>query len=802
MPARARSTVIAVTLLCLALSPAFAAAAKKPAPAKPKPAQSKPQPKTTELAADVPKATQESVVTWADRYYKKYEPTLRGENKESLDSIKTALFMAQGPTEHFVDQCISNLVSQLTLSLAQRKPFEFLISASALLVKRDPKNARTANLFGAVLNSADKNAEAVPIMEYAVSLKPKNPLLRLNLANAYLDANRDEKAKEILDKLVLENPDDCTVWKALSSYWWKKNNRRQFLDCLFKAARCKGWAKKKADKKRKKIEQVEVTGEENPEQMEPKLKQLEDAVPFTSADVIEDEYPEQARQIRDRYEKLQGDEQWFLPKLPMVNTNTPKDYQTNEPVLEEWVKVFAAKYEAWSKTQAAKMGINPNASKKVKEAQAKAAAQKQMAEAMKQAQEMLKHARSIPGMQGVDAKVKINEALKKLDKVSGAQGVELDKTPAGDDPAATMKALGFDTGTPWAGLNYRDYSEIKRAYELYFVKYYKEHQAKVLDIVKVYSKLVEMENARHDEAMERLRKEHEDYAKQPEPKDPDGPHGRNDIPCRQERLDHKKKLNALGLQFYQQWVNLYMPQYAQKMKPNLDAYWKVCMLYIRNMNDPKVMEREFAHVKTTHLLTAMQAAGYIGGGGAFKYYGETEEEERELEQLKKAAEEEAQAKKELFKQDFKSPEFDFSKWMEDHFVLEISGQFFSLKVTAKTIEFGANALIFGGTLKYNPVDNVFESSSSVTLKANIGVNVCGMGAKLEGGVDVIKRTATWNFDKNTYVETTGGGSETSFTAGPVTVGGQVELDSELNAKTTSKFTLFGTYTAQESAEFK
>lgn len=793
MRAEVRPAIIATVLVCLLSSPGHAAAAKKSAPAKPKP--------KAVVAVDLPKATQEGVVAWAERYLKKFEPQLKGENKESMDSIKTALFMSQGP-KLFVDECISNLVSQLTLSLAQRKSFAFLVCASGTLVKKDPTNPRTANLFGAVLNSADKNAEAVPILEYAVSLSPKNPLLRLNLANAYLDANKDDQAKKILDKLVLENPDDCTVWKALSSYWWKKNSRQQFLDCLFKAARCKGYTKKKADKKRKKIEETEVTGEESPEQMEPKLKQLEDAVPFTSADVIEDEYPEQARQIRDKYEKLADDEQWLLPRLPMVNTNTPKDYQTNSPILEEWVKVFATKYEAWSKTQAAKMGINPNASDKVKEAQAKAAAQKQVADAMKQAQEMLKHAKNIPGMQGVNARATINEAMKKLDKAGAEQGVKLDKTPAGDDPTATMKAFGFDTGSPWAGLNYRDYSEIKRAYELYFVKYYKEHQAKVMDIVRVYSQRVEQENKRHDEEWARLKKEHENYAQQPEPKDANGPHGKDDLVCRREQLQHKKNLNAIGLQFYQQWVNLYMPQYAQKMKPNLDAYWKVCMLYIRNMNDPKVMEREFARVKTTHLLTAMQAAGHIGGGAAFKYYGETEEEERELEQLERAAEEEAQAKKEQFNQDFKSPEFDFSKWMEDHFVLEIAGQFFALKVTAKSIQFEANALIFSGTIKYNPVDNVLETSSGVTLKANIGVNICGVGGKIAGKVDIIKRTATWDLDKNTYVETTGGGSEVKFTAGTVSAAGKAELDSELNAKTTSKFTVFGNYTAQESATFK
>jgi hypothetical protein len=353
------------------------------------------------------------------------------------------------------------------------------------------------------------------------------------------------------------------------------------------------------------------------------------------------------------------------------------------------------------------------------------------------------------------------------------------------------KIPGFDSGTPWAQMNYKNYLNTERTYGIYFVKYFKEYTPKVQDIYKVYGQKVKEENDRFDAEWEKLQEEH---------KQPNNPHGEKDFPCRNAKLRHKQMLNAIGLNYYHQWSNLYFPQYTQKMKPTLDAYWDVCMIYVRNMNDPQVMKREFKKVKTTFLMYASMA-GYAIGGGGFEYYPETDEEERQLEADIAAAKEEAEQKKPEFAREFKSPDFDFSKWMEDHFVLEIAGEVFALKITAKTIEFEANAVIFGGNLKYNVVDNVLESSSSIAVKANVGVNICGFGAKVEEKMEFAKRTATWDLDNNTYKETNSAKGESKFIAGPVAVGGEVELDSELNAKTTSKFTLMDMYTIQKEAEF-
>ena len=256
-------TIFVLLLVTLVLVPGLAAGKNKGNSGK----------KTPEIAMNVPQPTQESVVAWADKYYKKYEPDLKGSGKETLDSMKTAFFMSQGG-KPFMDDCISKLVTELTISLSAGQPFDVMVCASGLLVKTDPKNARVINLFGIVLNAADKSAEALPVFEYAVSLKPKNPLLRLNLANAYLDANKDEAAKKILDKLAFEYPNDKAVWKALATYWYRKKDMGRFRECLLKAATYKGKARKKADKKDKKVDDNAAQGGESADQLEPKIKEL------------------------------------------------------------------------------------------------------------------------------------------------------------------------------------------------------------------------------------------------------------------------------------------------------------------------------------------------------------------------------------------------------------------------------------------------------------------------------------------------------------------------------------------------
>lgn len=720
-----------------------------------------------------PEPTKEAVLALTDKYIKLCEPKLKDEDKQAVAEVRKTI-AANEFSDIFMKSALDKLINQLTLKLASAKSTDGLSVASACLVQKAPKNKRALNLFGSVLHTADKYKDAIFVFKFILTLDKDNKLVKLNLANAYLDDDQDKNAKDLLDYLEFWDKDNKAVYRALATYYYKKKNMAMFRQYLFKAASFKGYKRKKADKQKQEVEDHEVKNDESLGSMEAKLQALQDTVPLTTADVLEEEYPDAARRIRDKYGKLTK-EKWILPNIPVTNLNGPPDYERNKPIVEEWAKVTLKRLEVFPRRSAVAMGINPDAPDPVKEQQAKAAAKKKMAEAMQQAQQAMKYMENMPGV----SKAEIAKAKKELQKVMTQQKIKVEDKPvdmAGPPP-------GVDSGSLFAGENYYNYTLIYNSYAFYFMKFYREYNAKVADIGKVYGEKVQEENDRFDTEMEKLQKEHSQ---------PDNPHGETDEPCRRAKVNHKKLLNSISDDYYRQWSNLYFPQYVQKMKPNLDAFFNVCMLHVRNMNDPKIMEQEYNKVSTTYIMYVGQAIGSIGGGGGFDYYPETEKEERDLDRDVARAKEEAESKKEQFKQAYKSPEFSFTDWIDDHFVLEISGEVLALKVSPKAIEFEAYLPGIGGGAKYDFSEQKFETYTATGMKLEVGVNICGMGAKLEAGGEAWRRTATWDLANGKYAETDTAKAGAKGSFGPVSAGGEFQLDSQLNAKVSGQVSLMGT----------
>jgi tetratricopeptide (TPR) repeat protein len=301
-------------------------------------------------------------------------------------------------------------VNQLTLALAGLRSFDGIIVASACLVKYAPGSPRTANLFGAALHTAGaveggagpqlaasgKLADAVTVLRYVLTLAPASELARLNLANTYLDLKQYEQAKALAQKVLFLNDNCREAWRVMATYWYVKNDASQFRYALLRAAKFKGYVKEKSDRKKQPKDEDEPTASDSEEALRAKADQVKDCVPLTTADVIEDDYPSQAKQIRDQYGKLPGPERMTLPELPQTNTNDPKAFKEHYPIVHEWAGVFIQKHTAWGKREAARMGFNPaqgdhnpsKAQRKAIEQQNQAAAKKQVAEAMQQAQQI------------------------------------------------------------------------------------------------------------------------------------------------------------------------------------------------------------------------------------------------------------------------------------------------------------------------------------------------------------------------------------------------------------------------------
>ncbi len=739
-----------------------------------------------EVAKPAP-ATAESVIGLADKYTGWCEPKLGEKDKAAVAEVKKTIADNKF-SDVFLKKAADNLISTLTLRLAGAKSLDGLTVSSAFLVKEFPKNRRAINLFASTLSIYGKDRDAIVVFQYLLSLDPKNVLTRLNLANCYLDTNEDEKAKAILDKLELEDSDNKAVFRALATYYYRKNNAAKFREYLFKAATFKGFKRKKAEAKREQVDQNEVKGGESTGEMETRLKQLETVEPMTTADILEQDFPDAARQIREKYGKLQTGETWILPKLPMVNLNGPEEFSKNEPIVEAWVESTMNRLKVFPRRMAQSMGIDPDADDAVRSAQAEAAAKKQMNEAMQQAQDAIKYMENMPGI----PKAQIDKAKRELEKLVRENNLKVEDKPVDKDAPPP----GSDSGSIFAYENYYNHMQISNAYLKYFMKYYQEYNAKFADICKVYGQRVEAENRRWQDESASLARQHQEAVEAGNNHFHEGPGGIDQV-CLQAAINHKKQLNEIALSHYHQWSNLYMPQYAQKMKPNLDAYWKVCMLHIRNMQDPKVMEREYNKVAGTYALHAGMAIAGIGGGGAFDYIPAVEEEQRELDEAIARAKEEAESKKPEFEKSYQSPEFSFTEWINDHFVLEVSGEFLALKITAHSIEFEAYVPGVGAGAKYDFDEEKFETYTGFGGKLEVGVNICGLGAKAEAKGDFYRRTATWDLKNGTYTETDSAKGEAKGSLGPLSAGGEFEVDAQLTAKVTTKVSFADTLTIQD-----
>ncbi|MFP1453657.1 tetratricopeptide repeat protein [Escherichia coli] len=82
----------------------------------------------------------------------------------------------------------------------------------------------------------NKANEAINRLKNARDLRT-NPVLQLNLANAYLQGGQPQEAANILNRYTFNNKDDSNGWDLLAQAEAALNNRDQEL-----AARAEGYA--------------------------------------------------------------------------------------------------------------------------------------------------------------------------------------------------------------------------------------------------------------------------------------------------------------------------------------------------------------------------------------------------------------------------------------------------------------------------------------------------------------------------------------------------------------------------------
>ena len=715
----------------------------------------------------------DSVLFLANLYRTKCEKKLEGQDKNAIGEMKNRLaFLKSSPSKQ--EKAINEFVNQLTIALSGMRSEYGLTVASAILVEEEPDNPRVTNLFGSVLHSTSRLKDAAAVLRLTLAQSaPGSILPMLNLANVYLDLSKDKEAKMLLDQVLKLDPENREAYKALATYYFKKGNIPAYQDALLKSSSFEGYVKHAENDADQPVDNNEVTPGDGIVQMEAKVKKLETSEPLSTADLMEKDYPLEAKKIRDKIGKLFQDEKMVLANFPQIKSNSNQDYQENWPVVAQWMTGFEMKYKDYMQETA------PFKTETEASANGTQYAKEMTEKALQDAQDAMKFLKGVNGVK----QSQLREAMNKINAQAKNLGITLkDKKVDMNTPP------DWDKGSLFAKANYRRYLVISRSSENFIRSYFDTYRQNSQNNILIYSTKVAEENTNHQSLQEKLDKEHEK-----------GQHGEADIPCHKEHIRYIRALNALGDTYYKFWVNLYIPGYTQKMKPRLQGYWGVCALYIKNMNDLKVVEREYNRVKAFFMQYAQMAISASAEGVAFAYAGSTEDEEKALEAAIHKSEEEAQAKRDIIIGDYhfhKMPTYpvkqdDWVDWIGKNLLFEVSMQYISLKITARTIEL--EFWMHGPTANYkmDMVDGTVEVYTANTAKFEFGVLLNKYGVGFDGNVQVNKSSVTkWNMETGTIEEIKSPGNyakgelKTSFGFASATT--EFEVDPMLTAKIASK----------------
>ncbi len=691
--------------------------------------------------------TRDNVSSIADKYIDEVSPKLTPEEKTSVDSTMFIL-NSKKSTPSIYKEAADELLNSCTVALANTKDIKKLIVITAKLFKEIPDNARTANMLGVTLFAIGRKNDAITVVEYGLSLKPNNTLLLMNAVNMYFDMDEAETAKAYLDKVISIDKDNRAAYSALATYWYAKGDLDKAVGAMVKAATLGGVViVKKADADKKKIEDSTGAQSDILPVLESKTTALKDILPKTTADIIEDRFPSQAEEIRSRYLKLIENEKMVMPGIPSANTHDAKGWLSNGlHIIKEWQKQFLDKAKKETgKVMAMQYGVNPGDSKAVKKAKGRALAKEQIEKSLADVDDMLE---AMKGMGIPESKIRLAE--QKMKKVRDKHGIAAPSPAAEESPSDTeitsdeemrkyersLVIPGWDNGSVFAMTNFRDYVAIRSTYEIYFRELFKDLNSKIADVMRVYEEKAKEEKDRHEDVMKRIEEEAKAEARANDGVVPDPE--KYEMRARDEKLMHKKKMNAIGNDYFNQWSGIVFPQYRSKMKPKLEEFWNVCALYIRNMNDTEVMKAEYSKVKQIYLNTASMSVSMLSCGTTFKYYGDTYEEEQEIEKDRALAKERAEAEKAAYAESSKLAESALEQWINDTFALGISGQFLSMKVTPRKLVI--EEYIAGMNFKhvYDFKTGEWSIYRSFCAKIDVGIQIGPMKAGVSARADILE----------------------------------------------------------------
>ena len=100
-----------------------------------------------------------------------------------------------------------------------------------------PESPDVLYYLGMCLNFQGKFKDAIPILQKAIALNPKDRRYLRTLRTAYVSIGDDDSEYEIAQKLLELLPEDADAWSAISSAYINKGRFQESVDAADKAIR-------------------------------------------------------------------------------------------------------------------------------------------------------------------------------------------------------------------------------------------------------------------------------------------------------------------------------------------------------------------------------------------------------------------------------------------------------------------------------------------------------------------------------------------------------------------------------------
>ncbi|HOS68468.1 MAG TPA: hypothetical protein PLG67_01225 [Bacillota bacterium] len=438
-----------------------------------------------------------------------------------------------------------------------------------------PQSPCLLNNLGYALSILKEYDNAETVYKRVLELDEKRLETIINLGNLYMDADRDEEAKASYDSALKLDKDCSKAWEGLWGYYMKKKDYASALEIAGKVPQPGGFVQKGTKELADKVEEENkapklesIKTDDSLDTMERKLEGIYQSKPLTLVTVIEKLDPEMARKVKEATENIKAGIK--APQKPWpYEYNNLRDYYIT-------TQAYGSASSFFMSDESSKI-VMPQPPQ-ISEEEVKKAAKDYVNELQK----------SVGQMQNIDLTDmnKVMEMAKSINKA--IEGASSGQMPGVGDVQQPGKSISDITAELGAGdkkgtvttSNYNNYFIHKANFQKYIGQSIDE-----------YKKEVEKIKQEFNREMTALRKTQNDQLEQLDAEKL----GENN-PFEVMHISQRNSVREIYLSKFNSYSENF---YRKHVLPAIEKMQDTQALYIKNMSNKNLRERESQEMKAT-----------------------------------------------------------------------------------------------------------------------------------------------------------------------------------------------------------